>query len=60
MTNYLFFTNTENFVINNDIINKVNLFLKEEVKTNYFLKVLKNETAYEWNLVKKLSKKKEI
>ena len=54
MNNYLFITNTENFKIDKKIIYEVNIFLKKEIKTDFFLRVLQINSAYEWSLSNKI------
>ena len=60
MNNYLFITNTENFKIEKKIINEVNIFLKKDIKTDFFLRVLQIDSAYEWSLSSKIISSKNV
>ena len=50
MNNYLFLTNTENFKIDKNVIDNVNIFLQKEINIDFKLKVLETGSAYEWCL----------
>ena len=52
MTNYLFFTNTNNYKIDNSIIHEVNNIFQHEIKTKFCFITLQHQKAYEWSFKK--------
>ena len=56
MTNYLFFTNTQNYKIDNSIISEVNNFFQTEIRTKFHFTALQDDKAYEWNFEKPKNK----
>ena len=53
MTNYLFATNTNNFIIDKHIINSIYQFISLEIKSNFKFKILNYGHAFEWIIYKK-------
>ena len=52
MTNYLFFTNTQNYKLDNSLIDAVNNFFQNEINTKYNFNTLQDHSAYEWSFEK--------